>query len=182
MFTRRLAFLQRGFGEVLYASQNMRTNGTFVWPNMAFSSAARFSTNPALYVEKPIVAESEVVAGAEKVPGAATTTTEKGSAASKAHRDLQARILPSSMTKQALVMMGMYKSTSEVPTEISQHEYTRARTWIRIRFAALTMIATLLSCYIVVVEGKKNVAEARVIENLRYQQEIDEKYDAAHGK
>ena len=44
------------------------------------------------------------------------------------------------------------------------------------------MIVTLLSSYIVIQGGKKNVAEWRAIENVRHQQEMDEKYDVAQRK
>jgi len=176
MLSRRLAFLRRGFG------QDMTTNGVVVLPKTALSLAARFSTNPPLYGDKPVVAESEVVVGAEKVADAATTTTEKGSAGSQAHRDLQPRQIPSALTKQVLVMMGSYKSTAEVPNEIPYGLYTKARTWLRIRFGTFTMIVTLLSSYIVIQGGKKNVEEWRAIENVRHQQEMDEKYDVAQRK
>jgi len=146
------------------------------------SSTRRFSTSAARNDENPSKGgtESQAITGAEKKELAGQTRL--GSTGSGFHKHMEKRYFPGYWVKLCLVGMGVYKSTAEVPKEIPYGLYTKVRTWFRIRFGAVTMIAVLISSHIVIQRGKRAVAEEHVRQRIIWHQEIEEKYQASKNR
>jgi len=150
-------------------------------PSCSFSLTRRFSTAAALYDGNRSKGgtESNVISDTAKKEVAGETQLGKGSSASRLHRELEARITPSALTKRVLVWMRLYESRNAIPKQITQRQYTKVRTWMRLRFGAFTMIAVFISCHFVIQKGKIEVAEERLRQNILWHRNIEEKYQAS---
>ncbi|KAL7734400.1 hypothetical protein ACLKA6_010732 [Drosophila palustris] len=95
---------------------------------------------------------------------------------------------PNDLERRFLVWSGKYKSTSEVPSFVSQEEMERCRNKMRIRLANLMIGLTVIGCGIMIYSGKQasKRGESVTKQNLewhnQFKQANTKEAEAAGGK
>ncbi|XP_034480912.1 UPF0389 protein GA21628 [Drosophila innubila] len=95
---------------------------------------------------------------------------------------------PNDLEKRFLVWSGKYKSTSEVPSFVSQEEMERSRNKMRIMLANIMIGLTVIGCGIMIYSGKQAAKRGESVtkQNLEWHNQFNQanakEAEAAGGK